>query len=241
MNRILITVATYNERANVSQLASRLSRLPVALDVLFVDDNSPDGTGLLVEDLARNQKFITVIHRPAKLGLTSALLEAFSWGLRHGHELILNLDADLSHQPEEIPHLVSAADSSEVVLGSRYLPSGRAENWSRQRLLLSKMAGRYIRWSVKLPFTDPTTGFRCYRREALSAILNHRILSKGFSVHFEMSYLSWLLQLRVKEVPISFVDREKGASKLNSAIIWEAFWLVWRLRLGHRQNVHQEF
>ncbi len=229
MNKTLVVVPTYNERENLLPLAKRLLGLPVPVDLLVVDDNSPDGTGKLADDLAAKYPSIHVLHREEKGGLGRAYVAGFKWALEHGFEFIFELDGDFSHNPDDIPMFLEAAKNADLVLGSRYLNGIRIMNWPLRRLMLSKCAATYVRVITGLPITDPTGGYKCFRRRALEASKLDEIHSNGYSFQIEMTHKLWRQGLRIVEVPIVFTERFQGHSKMSGHIIREALIMVWRL------------
>lgn len=229
MDRTLVIVPTYNERQNLPGLASRLLALPMQLDLLVVDDNSPDGTGALADELARNDQRVHVLHREAKNGLGRAYCEGFAWALARDYEFILQMDGDFSHDPADIPRFVEAARGADLVLGSRYCNGIRVLNWPARRLMLSLGAARYVQIITGMPFTDPTGGYKCFRRATLAAIRLPDVRSNGYSFQIEMTHKTWRRGGRVVEVPIIFTDRYQGTSKMSGRIVREALTMVWRL------------
>ena len=231
MNRTVIIVPTYNERENLPRMAAKLLSLPVAVDVLVVDDNSPDGTGKIADELAAKHPQINVLHRSEKNGLGRAYIAGFKWALEKEYDFIFEMDCDFSHDPDEIPAFLKAAEQNDLVLGSRYSGGVRVLNWPLKRLLLSRCAGIYVWLITGLPFTDPTGGFKCFRRRALQAIALDAVRSNGYSFQIEMTHRLWRDGFKVTEVPITFADRVEGSSKLSRGIVVEAFWMVWWLFL----------
>jgi dolichol-phosphate mannosyltransferase len=229
MNRTLVVIPTYNERENLPPLAQRLLALPVSVDMLVVDDNSPDGTGKIADELAAKNPAIHVLHRMEKSGLGRAYIAGFKWALENGYEFVFELDGDFSHNPDDIPMFLEAAKNAELVLGSRYLNGIRIINWPLSRLMLSKSAAAYVRIITGMPFTDPTGGYKCFRRRALEAIRLEEVQSNGYSFQIEMTHKLWRQGLRVLEVPIVFTDRFQGHSKMSGHIVREALVMVWRL------------
>ncbi len=197
----------------------------------MVDDGSPDGTGAFVRDWQAREPRLHLIQRASKLGLGSAYREGFRYALDHGAEYIFEMDADFSHDPVSIGEFLSHAQQADVVLGSRYLNGVTVVNWPIGRLILSYLANRYTRWITGMPVNDATGGFKCFRRRALEAIRLDRVQSDGYAFQIEMSFKCWRKGFRLVEIPILFVDRRAGVSKMNRKIIWEAAWMVWRLRL----------
>ena len=231
MNQTVIIVPTFNERDNLPRMVQKLLSLPVAVDVLVVDDNSPDGTGKLADELAAQHPQIHILHRSEKNGLGRAYLAGFKWALEKNYEFIFEMDCDFSHDPEEITNFLKAAEHADLVLGSRYDGGVRVLNWPLRRLLLSRCAGVYVWFVTGMPFTDPTGGFKCFRRRALQALKFEAVHSNGYSFQIEMTHRLWRAGFKVVEVPITFADRVHGTSKLSRHIVLEAFWMVWWLWL----------
>ncbi len=229
--RALVVVPTYNERVNLPLIVPAILDQDPCVEVLIVDDNSPDGTGQLADALAAENERVHVLHRPGKQGLGKAYLAGFRWALDHGYDLILEMDADFSHDPKYIPELLRAADRADLVIGSRYLTGVNVINWPIGRLLLSYFANQYARSVTGLPLTDSTGGFKCFRRRVLEAISFDTVKSNGYSFQIEMSFRAWQKGFRLIEIPIVFTDRIEGQSKMNKRIVREAIWMVWWLRL----------
>jgi dolichol-phosphate mannosyltransferase len=228
----LIIVPTYNERENLPSIVPEILSQDDGLHVLVVDDNSPDGTGQLADDLAAESGGrVFVLHREAKEGLGRAYLAGFRWALEREFDLIFEMDADFSHDPKYLPDFLSAIKSADVVLGSRYISGVNVVNWPMSRLLLSYFANVYTRIVTGLPLRDATGGFKCFRREVLAAIDLDNVRSNGYSFQIEMSFRASKKGFKIKEIPIVFVDRQAGASKMSKKIAREAVWMVWRLRL----------
>lgn len=225
----LVVVPTYNERENLPRLVERVSALPVPLDVLIVDDNSPDGTGQLADQVAAQRSQFHVLHRPGKQGLGRAYCAGFEWALARGYEFVFEMDGDLSHNPDDIPRFLEAAANADLVLGSRYAHGIRVINWPLGRLLLSLGAAKYVRTITGMPLSDPTGGFKCFRRRALQAIDLQNVHSNGYSFQIELTHKIWRQGMRIAEVPIVFTDRFHGTSKMSSDIVREALGMVWRL------------
>ncbi|HET7503570.1 MAG TPA: polyprenol monophosphomannose synthase [Kofleriaceae bacterium] len=231
MPRPLIVVPTYNEHDNVRAIADRLLAALPGTELLFVDDNSPDGTGPLLDEMAAAEPRIHVMHRAGKLGLGTAYVEGFGWGLARGHDYLFEMDADGSHDPKYLPQMLALAeDGADVVVGSRYIPGGRTENWGAGRKLISRGGSFYARTILGVDVRDITAGFVCWRRAALEAINLSTITSNGYSFQIEMKYRALQNHLRVVETPIVFVDRRVGQSKMSRAIVIEALLKVWGLR-----------
>ncbi len=233
MNRTLVIVPTYNERENLPQLAERLLKLPVMVDLLVVDDNSPDGTGQLADELVARNSRIHVLHRSEKNGLGRAYCAGFTWALERDYEFVLEMDGDFSHDPDDVPRLLEAAKDADLVLGSRYCNGIRVINWPLSRLMLSKGAAKYVKVITGMPFSDPTGGYKCFRRRALQSIDLHAVRSNGYSFQIELTHKIWRQGMKIAEVPIVFTDRFQGTSKMSGKIVREALWVVWRLWIQH--------
>lgn len=229
--RILVIIPTYNEIENVRQIIPQVLRQHECIDVLIVDDNSPDGTGELVEHMRRDHPRLHCLHRAAKSGLGTAYIAGFRWALERDYQLIFEMDADFSHDPNHIPAFLEASHSADLVLGSRYR-DGKVTvvNWPMSRLLLSYGANIYARVVTGLQLFDSTGGFKCFRRAVLETIRLDEIRSNGYAFQIEMSFRSWKRGFRIVEIPIVFTDRSEGQSKMSRKIIREAIWMVWRLR-----------
>ena len=237
MNGIVI-IPTYNEAANLEPLIHRILSQPVGLDILVVDDNSPDGTGDLADRIAcdwgATRGRVNVLHRPGKEGLGRAYLAGFAWALKRGYESLIEMDADFSHDPIFLPALIEAADQADVVLGSRYLNGISVVNWPLHRILLSWGANQYVRCITGLPVQDATSGFRLYRRQALEAMDLPSVASGGYSFQVEMTFRARLIGARIVEVPIIFTERQAGRSKMSRRVIWESIWIPLKLRFQAR-------
>jgi dolichol-phosphate mannosyltransferase len=229
MNKSLVVVPTYNERENLSPLAQRIFALPVPVDLLVVDDNSPDGTGKLADELAARNPALHVLHRKEKSGLGRAYIAGFQWALDHGYDYVFELDGDFSHNPDDIPMFLEAARNADLVLGSRYLNGIRIINWPLSRLMLSQSAAKYVQIITGMKITDPTGGYKCFTRRALEAINLKEINSNGYSFQIEMTHRLWRQGMKIVEVPIIFTERAQGHSKMSGHIIQEALIMVWRL------------
>lgn len=229
--RALVILPTYNEVENLGIVVPQVLEQDPRLDVLVIDDASPDGTGELAERLAAGNRRVAVMRRPGKLGLGSAYIAGFREGLRRGYDFLLEMDADRSHDPKYLRGLLAAAETHDLVVGSRYLEGVNVVNWPMGRLLLSWFANKYARWITGLPLTDSTSGFKCFRRRVLAAIDLEKVDSTGYAFQIEMNFRAWKQGFRIGEIPIVFVDRETGASKMTGGIVWEAVWRVWTLRL----------
>lgn len=231
--QILIIIPTYNERNNLAALATAIfAQGP--FHILIVDDNSPDGTGALADELtAQHAGRFFVLHRPGKLGLGTAYLAGFRWGLARGYDLLFEMDADFSHDPRHLPQFVERIHAgADLVLGSRYAPGGGTRNWSLLRRIISRGGSFYAQVILGLPLRDLTSGFKCFRRRVLETIDLDRIHSNGYSFQIEVTYRAFRRGFRIVETPIIFVDRRVGKSKMSRRIVYEAIFMVWRLRLG---------
>ena len=234
MDKTLVVVPTYNERDNLPTLAQRLLALSVPVDVLVVDDNSPDGTGKVADELAAKDSRIHVLHRQSKDGLGRAYIAGFKWALERDYEFIFEMDCDLSHNPDDIPTFLEAVSNADLVLGSRYINGIRIINWPLSRLMLSKCASKYVRFWTGMPFTDPTGGYKCFRRSALKAINLDEIRSVYYTFQIEMTHKLWRQGFKIVEVPIIFTERAEGRSKMTGHIVREALWMVPRLLFQNR-------
>jgi dolichol-phosphate mannosyltransferase len=238
MNDKLIIIPTYDEKENVEPISRAVFDVDPQTNILFVDDNSPDGTGKLLDTMVEAEPRIHVLHRDTKAGLGRAYIAGFKWALEHGYEFVFEMDADFSHDPREIPNFLKAADNADLVLGSRYVKGIRITNWPLSRLILSKSASLYVRIITGMPVTDPTGGYKCYRRVVLDTLDLDAIMSNGYSFQVEMTHSVWMHGFRIAEIPITFEDRRSGYSKMSSDIFREALWLVWKLafRYGFRRR-----
>ncbi len=235
--KVLVVTPTYNERLALPGTLNRLRRAVPSADVLVVDDNSPDGTGALVDERAAGDPQVHVLHRPGKQGLGAAYRAGFAWGLERGYDVLVEMDADGSHQPEQLPALVAAvADGADLAIGSRWVPGGAVENWPVTRQVLSKGGNLYARLALGIDVRDATAGFRAYRREVLEKIPLDEVSSQGYCFQVDLVWRTVQAGFRVVEVPIVFVERELGSSKMDGAIVREALakMTVWGLR--HRAS-----
>jgi dolichol-phosphate mannosyltransferase len=229
--RALVVVPTYNEALNLPLIVPQILAQDSRLDVLIVDDNSPDGTGQVADEMAAADARIHVLHRPGKGGLGKAYLAGFRWALERDYELVFEMDADFSHDPKFLTEFLRAAEDADLVIGSRYKTGVNVINWPISRLILSLGANQYARWITGLPIMDSTGGFKCFRRRVLQAIDLERVRSNGYAFQIEMSFRAWKKGFRLVEIPIVFTDRVEGQSKMNKRIVREAIWMVWWLRL----------
>jgi dolichol-phosphate mannosyltransferase len=230
-DRALVIVPTFNERENILKLIDAVLAQAAELDVLVVDDGSPDGTGALVDERAAVDDRVHILHRERKLGLGTAYLAGFRWALERDYEFIFEMDADFSHDPQHLPQFLASIENADLVLGSRYREKRvTVVNWPIARLMLSYFANVYARAVTGLQVYDATGGFKCFRRKVLEAIDLTKVKSNGYAFQIEMSFRAWKKGFRIVEIPIVFVDRTEGSSKMSRSIIREAVWMVWRLR-----------
>ena len=232
LGRVLVIVPTYDERDNLRPVAERLFAAVPSADLLVVDDGSPDGTGALADALAAEDPRVHVLHRTEKTGLGAAYTAGFAWAGERGYDVVVEMDADGSHQPEQLPLLLSALHDADLVLGSRWVPGGRVVNWPATRELLSRGGNAYTRRVLGLPLQDATGGFRAYRWAVLDALPLDQVASQGYCFQVDLAWQTWCHGFRVVEVPITFVERVRGESKMSRAIVVEALWRVtwWGLR-----------
>jgi dolichol-phosphate mannosyltransferase len=229
--RALVIVPTYNECENIARLIAAVLEKDTRLEMLIVDDGSPDGTGDIVEGIGRTNPKVHLLRRPRKMGLGTAYIAGFKWSLERGYDYIFEMDADFSHDPAHLPEFLRAIETADLVLGSRYR-HGKVTvvNWPIKRLLLSYYANVYARIVTGLRLFDATGGYKVYRRAVLEAIDLDDVRSNGYAFQIEMSFRAWRKNFRIVEIPIVFVDRTEGTSKMSKAIVREAVWMVWRLR-----------
>lgn len=231
--KIAVIIPTYNEIKNIDRLIEAVLVLDIdGLEIVVVDDNSPDGTAEKVREMKALDPRVHLLWRPKKMGLGTAYVAGFKYALERGAEYILEMDADFSHDPQVIPALLERAAKNHLVIGSRYLNGISIINWPLRRLMLSLLAGKYVRLVTGMKLSDPTGGFKCYRRETLEAIDLDRIRSNGYSFQIEMKYRAYKKGFSIEEIPIIFVDRRSGRSKMSKKIVREALFIVWKLRLG---------
>jgi dolichol-phosphate mannosyltransferase len=230
--KTLIIVPTYNERENLTRLLDAIHRAAEHAHILVVDDNSPDGTGDIAEQRARNDDRVFVLRRPGKLGLGTAYLDGFRYGLDRDYQIFQQMDCDFSHDPNDLPRFFAALQDADLVLGSRYVEGGGTRNWPVRRKILSRGGSLYARTILGIPVRDLTGGFKCFRREVLETIELDNVRSEGYSFQIEMTWRTIQKGFHIKEIPILFVDREHGQSKMNPTIFREAVLMCWKLRLG---------
>ena len=228
--KALVIIPTYNERDNIETIITEVLKQDPHLHVLIVDDNSPDGTGQIAARLAQSNGKVFALHREKKSGLGQAYLAGFKYALQKDFDNIFEMDADFSHDPKYLPDFLTAIQKADLVLGSRYIRGVNVVNWPMTRLLLSYCANIYARWVTGLPVKDSTGGFKCYRRIVLEKIKLDEIKSEGYSFQIETSYRAWKKGFKIVEIPIVFVDRQQGESKMSKKIVREAMWMVWKLR-----------
>jgi apolipoprotein N-acyltransferase len=235
--RVLVCVPTYNERENLPDITARLRAAVPDADILVIDDGSPDGTGDLADELAAADATVHTLHRTVKAGLGAAYVAGFGWALERGYDVVVEIDADGSHQPEQLPHLLEALAGADLVIGSRWVAGGEVHNWPVGRRVLSRGANAYTRLALGLPVKDATAGFRAYRAAVLRARDLQEVASRGYCFQVDLAWQAWLSGFRVLEVPITFVERERGQSKMSRAIVLEALWRVtwWAVR-SHRRR-----
>lgn len=238
MEKPLVIIPTYDELEQVGPISEAVFNALPQAELLFVDDASPDGTGERIESLRRREPRIQVMHRTEKNGLGRAYIAGFKWALARDYDCVFEMDADFSHDPHMLPKFIEALSAADLVLGSRYVDGIRVINWPLQRLMLSKGAAAYVRLITGMPVSDPTGGFKCFRREVLQAIDLDRIVSNGYAFQVEMTHTAWMQGFRIREIPIVFEDRRSGYSKMSGAIAREALLLVWQLaiRNGFRRR-----
>ena len=231
----LVIIPTYNEKDNVTPLTEKVLSYPENVHILIVDDNSPDGTGKIADHLSSQNSRIHVLHRNKKQGLGRAYIAGFKWALKNNYEFVMEMDCDFSHNPKEIANFLKKINEGyDLVLGSRYLNGIRVMNWPISRLILSRGAGLYVQLITGMPFSDPTGGFKCFRRKLLENYNLDSIEANGYGFQIEMTHKAWINGFKVGEIPIVFVDRTVGESKMSGSIIYEALWVVWKLALKNK-------
>jgi Glycosyltransferases involved in cell wall biogenesis len=233
MKRSLVIIPTYNEADNVLKIIPEVLAQDEGFHVLVVDDNSPDGTANLVKEMQKNNPRIHLLERPSKRGLGTAYVAGFKYALSHEFDFAFEMDADFSHDPKSLLTLLAKTEECDLVIGSRYISGVNVVNWPMSRLILSYAANMYTRFVTGLPVRDATAGFKCYRRAVLESFDLDTITSNGYSFQIETNFMAWKKGFRVCEVPIVFVDRRAGVSKMSKHIVYEAAWMVWRLKFRH--------
>lgn len=229
--KALIVIPTYNERENLVPLLKQVFAQNLPIEILIIDDNSPDGTGAVADGIAAADPRVHVMHRAGKMGLGSAYVAGFRYALERDYDAVFEMDADFSHSPESLGDFLHELESADLVLGSRYLHGVTVVNWPLSRLILSYGANVYSRFITGMPVKDLTGGFKCFRRRVLEALDLNRVRSDGYGFQIEINFKAWRKGFRIREIPILFVDRRVGVSKMSRRIVWEAAWMVWRLRL----------
>lgn len=229
--KALIIIPTYNESENIAVLIPEILKQDEIIETLIVDDNSPDGTAGIVKDIMTDNPRVHLLEREKKQGLGSAYIAGFKYAIQNKYDYIFEMDADFSHNPDKLPELLNAIKTNDLVIGSRYITGVNVVNWPARRLLLSLMASKYVRIITRMPVKDPTAGFKCFRREVLEAIDLDNVLSDGYSFQIEVNYKVWEKGFRIKEIPIIFVERQSGKSKMSKKIVKEAIFIVWKLRI----------
>jgi len=229
--KALVIVPTYNESENIAVLIPEILKQDEIVETLIVDDNSPDGTAEIVKDIMTDNPRVHLLEREKKQGLGSAYIAGFKYAIQNKYDYIFEMDADFSHNPDRLPELLNAIKTNDLVIGSRYITGVNVINWPPRRLLLSLLASKYVRVITRMPIKDPTAGFKCFRREVLETIDLDNILSDGYSFQIEVNYKVWKKGFRIKEVPIIFVERRSGKSKMSKKIVKEAIFIVWKLRI----------
>ena len=228
--RALVIIPTYNEAENASAIIKEVLKQDKNLELLIVDDNSPDGTGKIVTEMMKKNKKIHLLEREGKKGLGSAYVAGFKFAIENKYDFIFEMDADFSHDPVVLPQMLSEIENNDLIIGSRYINGINVVNWPLHRLMLSWFASKYVQIITSMPINDPTGGFKCFRREVLESIDLDTILSDGYSFQIEMNLRTWLRKFRIKEIPIVFTDRRSGQSKMSKKIVREAIWMVWKLK-----------
>ena len=230
MKKGLVIIPTYNEAVNIEKIIKKILVVSEQLEVLVIDDNSPDHTAEIVENLRHATKKIHLVKRPKKLGLGTAYVLGFGYALENNYDFVFEMDADFSHDPNDLPRFIKLIDTYDLVIGSRYSDGVSVVNWPMKRLLISFAACIFARVVTGVPVKDLTSGFKCYSRKALQSVAWQKFKVGGYGFQIQSVYSVFMVGLKIKEIPIIFVERRAGASKMSEKIIWEAFWLVWKLR-----------
>ncbi|MGP3950679.1 polyprenol monophosphomannose synthase [Streptomyces sp. 7N604] len=236
LGSVLVIIPTYNEAENIKPIVGRVRTAVPEAHVLVADDNSPDGTGKLADELAAEDGQVHVLHRRGKEGLGAAYLAGFRWGIQHGYGVLVEMDADGSHQPEELPRLLTALKGADLVLGSRWVPGGRVVNWPKSREFISRGGSLYSRLLLDVPIRDVTGGFRAFRKETLEGLGMDAVASQGYCFQVDLAWRAVKAGFHIVEVPITFIDREFGDSKMSRDIVAEALWRVTAWGVGSRVN-----
>lgn len=236
MKRTLVVIPTYNESDNIRRIIPAVLNLGKNFEVLIVDDNSPDGTGGIVEELRRDERRIHLIRRAGKMGLGTAYIDGFRYAIQQSFDCVFEMDADFSHDPNELPVMLEKTKAADVVVGSRYAQGVNVVNWPMRRLMLSYMANQYTRFVTGLPVHDATSGFVCWTRKVLETLGLDRVRSNGYSFQIEIKFHAWRSGFTIVEHPIIFVDRRVGESKMSKGIVYEAAWMVWKLKFSGIMN-----
>ncbi len=231
MKHSLVIIPTYNEAENIPRIIPEILKQDDGIEVLIVDDGSPDGTATIVKDFQKNNARIHLIERSGKQGLGTAYVAGFHYALTHGFEFVFEMDADFSHDPKDLPRLLEKIDECDIVIGSRYISGVNVVNWPMKRLILSYCANLYTRCITGMPIHDATAGFKCYRRKVLESLKLDAIKSNGYSFQIETNFKAWIRGFKICEIPIIFNDRRAGVSKMSKHIVYEAAFLVWKLKL----------
>jgi dolichol-phosphate mannosyltransferase len=229
--KILVIIPTYNEMENIDKIIRQVIMTGASIDILIIDDNSPDGTAEHVKKMQQEFNNIQLIERAGKMGLGTAYVAGFKYALQNGYDYIFEMDADFSHDPNEIPNFLTAIKEADLIIGSRYIKGVNVVNWPLSRLLLSYFANRYTSFVTGLPVRDSTSGFKCFRRQVLASLNLENVHSGGYSFQIEMNFKAWKKGFRLKEIPIIFIDRAVGKSKMSKQIIREAVFMVWKLKI----------
>ncbi len=227
----LVIIPTYNEAENIATVIKSVLKIMKNVDILIIDDNSQDETRKIVRNIRRREKRVTMIERQKKLGLGTAYVMGFKYALSHNYDFVFEMDADLSHDPNDLPRFVKELNFYDLIIGSRYIKGVSVVNWPMKRLLLSYFANLYARIVTDVPIKDLTSGFKCYSRRALEAVNWDDVKTNGYGFQIEANFRIYKAGFKIKEIPIIFVERRAGVSKMSKGIIWQAFWLVWKLRL----------
>ncbi|MFG1924823.1 polyprenol monophosphomannose synthase [Cryptosporangium sp. NPDC048952] len=226
LGNVVVVIPTYNEAENIRQIVTRLRRAVPEVEVLVADDGSPDGTGAIVDEMAAADPRVHALHRTSKEGLGAAYLAGFAWAAEYGADVMVEMDADGSHDPDELPRLLNALRDADVVIGSRKVPGGKIVNWPMSRVMISHIGNLYTRLALSIPVKDSTAGYRAYRSEVIAAMDIGAVASQGYCFQIDMVYRAWKAGYRVREVPVTFAERERGHSKMSSDIVREALWRV---------------